>query len=138
MPIEILNGVRHKCCDNYSNRDMTGWDLSDRKDMDNLVIHGLCLSNETPNAQVLPPKLTGTTFIACNLDNVAIPPGNKLIDCSNRLFKVQEDGHDWCICPDKLTPLEPLNLQAHIDAGLSIDPAKIEAVADATLDEEVK
>lgn len=79
----------------YDDKDCTGWDLSDRADMDGLTIHGLCLSNESPDAKVLPPNLTGVTFIACNLDNIFIPDGNTLINCANRRFKVQDDGQDW-------------------------------------------
>ncbi len=79
----------------YDDKDHTGHDLSDRTDMDGLTIHGLCLSHETPDARVLPPSLRGTTFIACNLDNVLIPDGNTLINCSNRRFKIQDDGQDW-------------------------------------------
>jgi hypothetical protein len=80
----------------YSEQDMTGWDLSGRTDMSGITIHGLCLSHEKPEANVLPADLTGTTFIACNLDNVYVPLGNTLIDCSNRMFKANpDDAHDW-------------------------------------------
>lgn len=91
----------------YDNKDYTGCDLSDRRDMNNLVIHGLCLSNETPNAQVLPADLKGATFVRCNLDNVFIPAGNTLKNCSNRIFKAQQDGKDWEI-DINLTPIKVL------------------------------
>lgn len=97
MVKELIQGKKQDCCDTYSNRDMTGWDLSDRKDMNNKFIHGLCLSHESPS-NCLPPKLTGATFYACNLDNVIIPVGNTVDStCSNRFFKVQDDGQDWLI-----------------------------------------
>lgn len=117
----------------YSDRDMTGWDLSDRKDMNGLTIHGLCLSNETPDAQVLPPNLKGTTFIYCNMDNVFIPPGNTLINCSNRKFKAQEDGEDWLVHPVTKNAVEPLNLDAAIKDGKNCDPTKIKPKADASV-----
>jgi len=94
---ETYQGIQYDCDEVYSNKDHTGHDLSDRKDISGIVIHGLCLSNETPNARVLPLDITGTTFLCCNLDNVFIPDGNTLINCSNRLFQAQEDGHDWIV-----------------------------------------
>ena len=94
---ENYNGTIYQCDDTYSDKDCTGWDLSDRTDMSGIIIHGLCLSNETPNAATLPPDLTGTTFLSCNLDNVFIPDGNTLINSSNRLFQVQADGQDWIV-----------------------------------------
>lgn len=85
----------------YDDQDMTGHDLSGRTDMSGLTIHGLCLSHEKPEAQVLPSDLTGTTFIACNLDNVLVPPGNTLINCSNRMFQANpDDGQDWLVDSD--------------------------------------
>ena len=109
----------------YDDKDCTGWDLSDRKDMNGLTIHGLCLSNETPGAKVLPLNLKGVTFIACNLDNVFIPPGNTVRDCSTRQFEVQNDGEDWLIHPDTKMPVEPVNKQQFTELSLSIDPKDI-------------
>lgn len=94
--------------------------------MNGLTIHGLCLSNETPNAQMLPANLTGVTFIACNLDNVFIPPGNNLQNCSNRLFKVQNDGEDWLVDAQH-NALQPLHPQQYIDLGLSVSPSALPA-----------
>lgn len=109
----------------YDDKDCTGWDLSDRTDMNGLTIHGLCLSNETPNAKVLPPDLKGVTFERCNLDNVFVPAGNILKDCSNRLFQVQNDGEDWHIDPKTLLPTMPINSHLFLNIGLSIDPLNI-------------
>lgn len=107
MVKELIKGKKQDCCDIYSNKDMTGWDLSNRKDMDNMIIHGLCLSHEAPS-NCLPPKLTGATFYACNLDNVIIPAGNTVDStCSNRFFKAQNDGKDWEINAQQ-TPLKIL------------------------------
>lgn len=112
----------------YDNKDCTGWDLSNRTDMDGLNIEGLCLSNETPDAKVLPPKLKGTTFIACNLDNVFIPDGNTIDEsCSIRRFQVQNDGEDWEIQPTTNIPITPINPQSFLNLNLSIDPEDIPA-----------
>lgn len=82
----------------YDNRDFTGHDLSDRKDMvDGLTIEGSCFSQETPDSHIFPEDMTGVTFIGCNLDNVFIPDGNTIKDCSQRRFVVQNDLRDWYI-----------------------------------------
>lgn len=80
----------------YDDKDCTGWDLSDRTDMDGLTIHGLCLSQHTPDTHCLPENLTRVTFQACNLMNVYIPNGN-IVDkaCQTQRYLVQDDGEDW-------------------------------------------
>ena len=87
----------------YSNKDFTGQDLSNRTDMNGLVIENSCFSQETPDREIFPKDLTGCTFIDCNLDNVFIPEGNKLENCSTRRFKAQDDGKDWIIDEDGKT-----------------------------------
>lgn len=109
----------------YSNKDMTGWDLSDRVDMNNLTIENLCLSQETPHAHVLPFNLTGVAFIACNLDNVFIPAGNTLSFCTTKTFKVQNDLEDWLVDSVTLLPIEPLSKDRFLARGLSINPIDI-------------
>lgn len=96
---ETHKGIEYTVSETYSNKDMTGWDLSKKKDMDDVVIHGLCLSHEILS-ECLPKNLKGTTFIACNLDNVVIPDGATVIDCSQRRFAKQEDGLDWNLDED--------------------------------------
>lgn len=119
------NGITYDIDDKLSNKDFTGHDLSLRADLDGKVIYGSCLSNETPNAKVLPTSLIGATFIVCNLDNVLVPDGNHVIDCSVRRFKVQNDGEDWIIDPVTLEPIEPINKATYGKLGLSSDPADL-------------
>lgn len=83
----------------YTNTDYTGLNLSDRIDMDNLVIVGMCLSQPIPR-NILPPNLTNITFVDCNLDNVILPVSATIIGSSNRMFKPQDDGLDWEIDAD--------------------------------------
>jgi hypothetical protein len=94
---------------NYSNKDFSGRNLSDRTDMDGLVIENTCFANETPKAKIFPENMTGVTFVSCNLDNVFIPSGNLMISCSMRCIGVQPDGSDWLLDPDTLEPISPLN-----------------------------
>lgn len=123
----IYEGVEYEISEAYSFKDMTGWNLSDRKDMDGIVVYASCLSNETPDAMVLPAKLKDCTFIKCNLDNVHVPEGNVVIDCNQRRFKCQNDGEDWIIDTVEKKPVEPLNKKHFIKAGLSVDPKDIPA-----------
>ncbi len=104
----------------YDNKDCSGWDLSGARDMDNLTIEGLCLSNETPNARVLPPNLRGTTFSCCNLANVLIPPGNVVKNCNTMRFAVQNDGEDW-----EPLPMSPVTLLPREKSDVSVVTQKI-------------
>lgn len=110
----------------YSNKDFTGHDLSGNTDMSGITIYNSCFSHETPNAQILPSNLIGTTFVSCNLDNVFIPSGNALTNSSNRLFKAQNDGNDWQINA-QLQPTQPLNMATAIATGENTNPALIPA-----------
>lgn len=92
----------------YSYGDFTGHCLAERDDMDGIAIYGSCFSQEVPDTESLPKGLNGVTFVACNLDNVLIPPGNTVIDCSQKRFQVQNDGNDWLI-DDKGMPEKPVN-----------------------------
>lgn len=109
----------------YSNKDFTGHDLSDRHDMNNLIISNSCFSQETPGRRVLPANLLGVTFVDCNLDNVLIPPGNQLINCSRKTFKVQNDLEDWHVDPNTLLPISPVDSARFDRLGLSKNPLKI-------------
>lgn len=126
------NNIQYEISDKYSNKDMTGWDLSLNDDMNGIVVYNSCLSNETPNAKILPPNLIGSTFIDCNLDNVLIPIGNIVIDCSIRKFQIQNDNVDW-IVDDNLKPIEPVSKVIFILQGKSIDPTTIPLTKQAPL-----
>ncbi len=122
----ILNykGIPYLLSDKYSNKDFTGHDLSARNDMDGIVIHGSCFSNEELDAKSLPQNLVGTTFILCNLANVKIPAGATVIDCNTMRFKVQNDGEDWVV-DSQNKPVEPIAKKLFLMYGLSIDPLQI-------------
>jgi len=66
------------------------------------VINNSCFSCETPDSEPFPAKMRGVRFIGCNLDNVALPPGNPELGannrCSQRKFKVNPaDKQDWTV-----------------------------------------
>ena len=94
----IYNGVDYgPISEKYSFKVMTGQDLSGASDMDNLVIYASSFYREQPDSVVLPPGLSNTTFIKCNLDNCVIPDGATLIDCTTIRFLAQPDGYDWIV-----------------------------------------
>lgn len=62
---------------------------------DGTVVYSSSFYSEEPNRRIFRNNMRNVTFILCNLDNLHIPPGNTLIDCKNRRFKAQNDGHDW-------------------------------------------
>lgn len=112
----------------YSNKDFAGQNLTSKTDMDNLIIQNSCFSTEVPHTQVFPSNMIGTTFIDCNLDNIQMPEGCTIVDCSNRFFQVQIDGQDWLVDRDTLEPIEPFNLKRAVQLGLNTDPNNIQAM----------
>ena len=72
-------------------------------------------------------NVDGDTFKNCNLDNVKLPYGATIINCSNRLIQGQVDGYDWVLDPVTKQPVEPVNKKYFIINGMSIDPNDIGA-----------
>ena len=113
----------------YSHKDFTGQSLSSRPaaDFNNSEIIGSCFYQEDePNTHVFPEGITGVTFKKCNLDNVYIPPGNILENCTNKKIKLQNDMEDWVVA-NNLKPIEPLNKEIFQELSLSSDPKDIPA-----------
>jgi len=91
--IKIYNKIEYNINDDYSFKDFTG-----RSNLEvSGIVYGSCFSQEIPDNHIFPNDMTGVTFIKCNLDNVFIPVGNTIIDCSQRRFFVQNDKNDWLI-----------------------------------------
>lgn len=102
------------------------------------VIVGSCFYRESPLGEegdpqrhIFPETMTGIIFKRCNLDNIYIPPGNSIEDdagipSSHRRIRVQNDLVDW-IVDSSGNPVEPVNIKAFQELGLSIDPKDIPA-----------
>lgn len=73
---------------------------------------------------IFPDGMTGVVFKNCNLDNVYVPLGNTMIECTNKKVKVQNDWDDW-ILDESLNPVEPINKEVRQEYGVSIDPNDI-------------
>jgi len=113
-------GIEYNVDVELSLRDFTGHDMS-TIDLFGKVIYGSTFSREVPDSAVFPKNMSGAKFIKCNLDNVLMPGGNELIDCSTRRFKFQNDLEDWLI-NESGDPVEPVNKKTYLSLGLSTDP----------------
>lgn len=98
-------------------RDFANRDFLDTP-LDGAVIYGSVFSNETPEAEIF-GSADGTVFIRCNMDNVAIPKGATLIDCTQKRFMVQNDGNDWLLGEDGL-PEKPVDFKYYEKRGLPV------------------
>ena len=80
--------------DEYSFKDFTNQDMSEC-DLNGKTIYSSSFYHETPGTPTFSSTMTGAAFIKCNLDNVIVPEGNSVIECSERCFKAHTDGRDW-------------------------------------------
>jgi hypothetical protein len=101
------------------------------KEFNNTIIRGSCFYQEWREGEeiikdIFPDGMTGVTFLCCNLDNIYIPPGNKVEYGTNKRIQVQNDFQAW-ILDDQLKPKEPMDKEMRLEAGVSIDPKDIPA-----------
>lgn len=118
----IYNDIKYDINDEYSFKDFTGRSGLCFEKISGIV-YASSFGNETPDNHIFPGTMSGVTFIKCNLDNVFIPIGNTVIDCSQRRFKVQNDGNDWLIDGSDNSVL-PINYKIFTKFGLPIPQSK--------------
>lgn len=87
-------------------------------------IVGSCFYQEGQPDQEVFPAGTVCTFVRCNLDNVAMPPGCTVRESSQRRIVVQNDGEDWEVNESR-RPTRPVNPKHFIKEGKSLDPRDI-------------
>lgn len=121
-------GVSYECDDELSGRDFNGWEFLSRPEYDfsNKIIYASIFSQEAPDQSIFGDKMTGATFLRCNLTNVFVPDGNTVIDCVTTRAATLNDGRVWELDagdrPVKLTSEKHWQI-----LGTSIDPADIPA-----------
>ena len=122
------NEIEYILNDKFSTKDFTGVQgIINYKDISG-VVYASCFSQEIPDIHIFPDDMIGVTFVKCNLDNVFIPAGNTIIDCSQRRFKIQTDLNDWIIGLDN-KPIEPIDKKIFVKFGLPVpDPKDIPIV----------
>lgn len=118
MPIAPIPYENYNYDASLSLRDFTGR-IFTLDDLNGKVIYGSCFSNTNLDAHIFSEGMLGVTFIKCNLDNVFIPEGNTVIDCSQRKIQVQNDGNDWEIDEDG-NPIHPVDFNIYEKFGLEI------------------
>ena len=114
----IYNKIEYDCNDVFSGKDFTGR-ANQHFDGISGIIYASCFSQDNPDSHCFPDTMVGITFIKCNLDNVFIPIGNTVIDCSQKRYKVQNDRNDWLI-DENNNPVKPMNHKLFTKLGLPI------------------
>ena len=111
----------------YSYKDFMHKSFRDvsAQEFNGTVIVGSCFYQEgKPNTAIFPNGMVGVTFRNCNLDNVYIPAGNTVEGGTHKKIRVMNDLDDWILDKD-LKPVEPINKEQRLEAGISIDPKDI-------------
>ena len=134
---EFLN----RCSKKYSFQDFTNQHLRTATDLDGTIIIGSCFYQVCsaahagdPLKHIFPEDMRDVFFVECNLDNVYIPPGNTLNQCSHRRIKRMNDGEYWFVGED-FKPIEPIHKKRLELLQANVNPEKIpaEKISDANL-----
>lgn len=109
------------CNDDVSFKDFSGRPQFDRNlvEFDGKIVYASNFSQKTPDTFVFPKDMKGVTFVKCNLDNVIVPEGNTVLDCSQKRYQAQNDLNDW-IVNEAYEPLMPVNHKQFTKRGLSV------------------
>ncbi|MFH1353994.1 MAG: hypothetical protein ABIH36_01780 [bacterium] len=111
----------------YSYRDFTHQSFSDvpAAEFNDTTIIGTSFYQENdPYKKIFPDDIKGVIFKRCNLDNVYIPEGNIIEGGTHKQLQLQNDLDEWLVDRD-LNPIEPMNKEERLAAGVSINPQDI-------------
>ncbi|MDD5199262.1 MAG: hypothetical protein PHC88_05610 [Terrimicrobiaceae bacterium] len=104
------------------------------KELDGLTIYSTSFYQEALDVDIFPSDVKNLVLAFCNLDNVVIPRGSTLIECSTRRIKVQNDLRDWEL-DDNDQPIKLINEEYWKQQGYFTDPALIPAMPVASIDD---
>lgn len=103
----------------------------DLKKASGKTFYACVFSQEHPDTHIFPDDLHDATFVCSHLDNVYIPPNNRVITeiegigCGSRLrYEAQNDGEDWLV-DEKKAPIEPIDKELFEKLDISTDPDDI-------------
>lgn len=99
---------------------------SEPDEFNNSIIYGSNFSQKNHRTIVFPVNITGVYFLRCNMDNVYIPPGIEIFECSNKQIKLMNDLEYWEV-DEYGNPLVPREKKLFEDLGISIKPRDIPA-----------
>jgi hypothetical protein len=116
--IDGSNFREYECDEALSFKDFSNQPVT-HLDFNGKVIYSTVFYHETPDYAPFPKDMKGTTFIKCNLDNVIVPEGNMIIDCTQRRFKAQNDLNDWLI-DENDNPVKPVDFKIYEKHGLEM------------------
>lgn len=124
----------------YSNQGYPYHDVSfkhiDPKEFNNTIIRGSCFYQEWVEGDtevvkdIFPDGMEGVVFDGCNLDNIYVDETKNIIikdvvtRCLHRKLQIQNDWECW-ILDDTLKPIEPMDKENRLKAGVTIDPKDI-------------
>lgn len=123
----------------YSNKAFPyhGLSFKDRpvSEFNNTIIRGSCFHQECREGEevvkdIFPDGMVGVVFDGCNLDNIYVDETKNIVikdtvtRCLHRKLQVQNDGETWILDTD-LKPIEPMNKEQRLKAGVSINPKDI-------------
>ena len=114
-------GLNLEYNEEVSNKICNGWNMKDHPEfiLNGKVIYNTSFYQHLPDTHTFPEDMTGVTFIKCNLDNCFIPPGNTVIQCTQRKIKVQNDLNDW-IVDDLGNPVKPVDFNIYEKLSLPL------------------
>lgn len=127
----------------YSFQDFTNQHLRAATDLNDIIVMGSCFYQVCPEdflgdplMHIFPKDMCGVTFVECNLDNVYVPLGNAMYECSHRRIKRMADGEYWFV-DENIKPTEPIHKKRLLRLKENVDPNKIpaEKVSEADLRE---
>ncbi len=102
--------------------------------IDGLTIYSTSFYQESLDVDVFPAGVKNVTLAFCNLDNVVIPSGVTLIQCSTRRLQVQNDLRDWEVDAQN-RPVRLVNEEYWKDQRFFTDPLLIPARPVSSIDE---
>lgn len=113
----------------YSYKDFTNVSLLDHDPAGfGGEIRGSCFYQEAAKdgevvKRVFPEGTGPLNLDRCNMDNVDVPLGSTVTNCSLRHMQIQLDGEDWILIGNK--PTVPVDKARFLAEGKSIDPEDI-------------
>lgn len=131
-------GVKWTYDDAYSLQTLTGKSFVEKGIPQGTVIYKGYFSSEIPDTVIFPANMKGVTFVNCWLDNIVIPAGNTLVNCSTVTYQAQNDLRDWKLSDDTRQPIKVLSEDYWKAQGISVDPRDIPALPIDSVDKIIK
>ena len=118
-------GTTYEVDDELSFKIFTNWNLKEHQfDFNGKTVYASSFYNETPDSDILPDGIKDVTFLKCDLNNIIIPEGNTVIDCSQERIELMNDMRDWITDPEG-NAQKVVGEEYWVSKGVSVDPQVI-------------